>query len=198
MTREDAIKLIVQNKLKDLNPEERQELLEIIIFEEDWSDDPDWAQLPANLLQVLDEFAHNENYDSFDFQDPKYDPIIMIGLKSDYDLATNDFLLKLAQNFDSSISSVEGEAEIGEACPCCGYETLSSRGNLEICRVCWWEDDGQDNEDADQEGGPNGMSLTVGRENFKKSGSSDPSREDLREFQDPPEKYRKIRFINEE
>ena len=36
------------------------------------------------------------------------------------------------------------------ACPCCGYETLGERGAFEICGVCWWEDDGQDNADADQ------------------------------------------------
>jgi len=50
-------------------------------------------------------------------------------------------------------------------CPCCGYPTLGERGGYEICNVCFWEDDGQDDIDADETwGGPNGsMSLSDGR-----------------------------------
>ena len=29
-------------------------------------------------------------------------------------------------------------------CPCCGHGTLDERGAYEICDVCGWEDDGQD------------------------------------------------------
>ncbi|MEV7329583.1 CPCC family cysteine-rich protein [Micromonospora sp. NPDC093244] len=51
------------------------------------------------------------------------------------------------------------------ACPCCRHPTLEGRGHFEICFVCWWEDDGQDEEDADTvRGGPNGsLSLTDAR-----------------------------------
>ncbi len=54
------------------------------------------------------------------------------------------------------------------SCPCCGYPTLSARGDFEICLICWWEDDGQDDHNADEVfGGPNGRySLTMARENF--------------------------------
>lgn len=54
------------------------------------------------------------------------------------------------------------------ACPCCGYLTLSSRGQFEMCYVCCWEDDGQDDHNADVvRGGPNGnLSLTQARQNF--------------------------------
>ncbi len=52
------------------------------------------------------------------------------------------------------------------ACPCCGHATLTERGLNEICPVCFWEDDGQDNEDADSyRGGPNRVSLREGRVN---------------------------------
>ena len=59
-------------------------------------------------------------------------------------------------------------------CPCCGYKTLSERGEFEICAVCFWEDDGQDDDDADEvHGGPNGdLSLTQGRANYVKFGAS--------------------------
>ena len=58
-------------------------------------------------------------------------------------------------------------------CPCCGYITLETRGDFEICHVCFWEDDGQDNQDADGvRGGPNGkLSLTQARANFRAFGA---------------------------
>ena len=55
-------------------------------------------------------------------------------------------------------------------CPCCHFPTLTTRGSFEICLLCNWEDDGQDNHNADKVlGGPNqSYSLTEARENFKK------------------------------
>jgi hypothetical protein len=59
------------------------------------------------------------------------------------------------------------------ACPCCGHATLTERGLYEICPVCFWEDDGQDNHDADEwRGGPNRVSLREGRINFLRFGAS--------------------------
>jgi hypothetical protein len=64
-------------------------------------------------------------------------------------------------------------------CTCCGCKTLSERGDNEICAVCLWEDDGQDDDDAYEVlGGPNGsLSLTVGRANYRAYGTS--RRQDL-------------------
>jgi len=59
------------------------------------------------------------------------------------------------------------------ACPCCGHATLTQRGRHEICPVCLWEDDGQDNAEADRwRGGPNPVSLREGRVNFLRFGAS--------------------------
>jgi hypothetical protein len=60
-------------------------------------------------------------------------------------------------------------------CPCCGYLTLSDRGRFEICEVCYWEDDSQDDQDANTvRGGPNGdLSLTQARRNYSLFGASD-------------------------
>jgi len=33
-------------------------------------------------------------------------------------------------------------------CPCCGYKTLEAPEALALCPVCWWEDDGQEDDDA--------------------------------------------------
>jgi len=60
-------------------------------------------------------------------------------------------------------------------CPCCRTKTLTERGGFEICPVCRWEDDGQDDHDADVvRAGPNGgLSLTEARENYQRCGASD-------------------------
>ena len=70
-------------------------------------------------------------------------------------------------------------------CPCCGYGTLPERGADDICPVCFWEDDGQDDQDADTvRGGPNGsLSLAQARRNFREFGASD--RDHLRNVRRP-------------
>lgn len=74
-----------------------------------------------------------------------------------YAKSLNDGVLKPA---------VEG---VAYTCPCCGYPTLSERGAYEICSICDWEDDGQDDPRADEVwGGPNGQySLSEARGNFQ-------------------------------
>ncbi|HEX4195389.1 MAG TPA: CPCC family cysteine-rich protein [Stellaceae bacterium] len=48
------------------------------------------------------------------------------------------------------------QGSIRLACPSCGYPTIDGRGDFDICSVCDWEDDGQDDDDADDvRGGPN-------------------------------------------
>ena len=60
-------------------------------------------------------------------------------------------------------------------CPCCAYLTLRERGGDEICRVCYWQDDGQDDHDVDEvRGGPNELlSLSQARANFRLFGAAD-------------------------
>lgn len=55
-------------------------------------------------------------------------------------------------------------------CPCCGYPTLTELAAYEICVLCNWEDDGQDDESADEVwGGPNSdYSLSEAQKNFLK------------------------------
>ncbi|MFC4838280.1 CPCC family cysteine-rich protein [Bradyrhizobium sp. GCM10023182] len=72
-------------------------------------------------------------------------------------------------------------------CPCCQFRTLHERGGFEICPVCFWEDDGQDDHDAGNvRGGPNGsLSLIRARQNFKQCGASDA---DIARLFDLPQK----------
>ncbi|RVG52478.1 CPCC family cysteine-rich protein [Sinorhizobium meliloti] len=60
-------------------------------------------------------------------------------------------------------------------CPCCKHRTLSARAEHEVCPVCFWEDDGQEEDEADVvRGGPNGrLSLSAARANYAAFGASD-------------------------
>lgn len=57
-------------------------------------------------------------------------------------------------------------------CPCCAHATLHERGGYEICDMCGWEDDGQDDHDSQiVRGGPNGrQSLDDARAEFVADG----------------------------
>jgi Cysteine-rich CPCC len=74
---------------------------------------------------------------------------------------------------EGRFSNIQARGDGPYACPCCGYFTLSERGADEICQVCYWHDDGQDDHDAATvRGGPNhGLSLNQGRANFTKIGA---------------------------
>jgi hypothetical protein len=70
-------------------------------------------------------------------------------------------------------------------CPCCKFKTLHERGGDEICPVCFWQDDGQDEHDADEvRGGPNHtLSLRQAQGNFEKIGAVE---ERVLEYVRPP------------
>ena len=70
-------------------------------------------------------------------------------------------------------------------CPACGYPTIHERAAYEICSLCAWEDDGQDDNNHrpegyhdyflpdDVAGGPNhDYSLTEARTNFAQNMTS--------------------------
>ena len=54
------------------------------------------------------------------------------------------------------------------ACPCCGYPTLETRGEYEICTICWWEDEKTAFDTAPETISPanHGYTLTRARANF--------------------------------
>lgn len=74
------------------------------------------------------------------------------------------------------MASRESSPDNRYACPCCGFGSLDGIAEYDICPICFWEDDGQDDENADEIfGGPNGSySLTDARRNFLTIGASRP------------------------
>jgi hypothetical protein len=61
-------------------------------------------------------------------------------------------------------------------CLCCGFKTLAMPEALELCQVCWWQDDGQDDRDADvvRRTVNGNLSLSEGRLNYKHLNAADP------------------------
>jgi len=184
-TRTDAIERLALSALPRLSSAERAEQLQTMTLE-DWSDSPGWSTLPADVRAELETQAI-----SYDPSSQRYDAVLLLWLRFRYSGATNSYLRGCLERTGVDEGEVIGREDERVPCPCCGRATISERGHYEICKVCWWEDDGQDNAKADTVmGGPNyGLSLTQGRANFLLHGISDPGRDDLRAHQDPREKY---------
>ena len=76
---------------------------------------------------------------------------------------------------------IRPEPGVRYACLCCRYLTLPERDGYDVCPICFWEDDGQDDYDADEvRGGSNHnlsltearrLSLTEARRNFAEFGA---------------------------
>lgn len=57
-------------------------------------------------------------------------------------------------------------------CQCCGYNIISSPPiSFEICEICFWQNDAFQNENPNDSGGPNNISLIQARKNFIQFGA---------------------------
>lgn len=91
---------------------------------------------------------------------------------------SDDELLQQRRQWFASYTSQRNvfapETDEPYTCPCCGHPTLDERGGYEICGVCGWEDDGQDDHDSHVvRGGPNGrLSLDAARRQYVQKGGT--------------------------
>lgn len=132
------------------------------------SDDLEFAALSPTLQQqILSKPEPPE-----DVLNPRYDELLLIALRAEYRGVTHLYLMRCLHEAGLGDYSVNPEIERLEACPCCGYRTLSARGEYEICDLCHWEDDGSDTPDALS--GPNHRSLVQAREQFARTMSHLP------------------------
>ncbi|MGE0711049.1 MAG: CPCC family cysteine-rich protein [Planctomycetota bacterium] len=180
--RDEAIRLLAARDLGRLTLHERADQLGIMSLD-GWDRHPAWEELPAELRRELEAGGRIA-----DPGDPRYDVLLRPLLAEGYWGASNAYLLaELGGDHDEVLGEPPGLA----ACPCCGLCTLRERASFEICPVCWWEDDGQDDADAPRAlGGPNGpLSLTRARINVLRAGIYDLARDDLRMLQEPRAKY---------
>jgi len=161
MTRDEAIDLLVRQDLTHLPLPEREALLL------DWwsigPGDPGYDSLPESVRAAIARADEPS--------DPKeaiYDPLLLIALRHSYVGVVNSYLRSRIASLGRD-EVVEGDFEELVACPCCGYRNLGARGEYEICRVCFWEDDGTT--EAGRFSGPNHMTLNDARQNFRSIGA---------------------------
>jgi len=50
-------------------------------------------------------------------------------------------------------------------CPCCGYKSLQSKGEYDICSICFWEDDPFQRDEINKTGA-NLISLIEAQSNY--------------------------------
>lgn len=65
------------------------------------------------------------------------------------------------------------------ACPCCKNLTLQHRAMYEICPVCWWEDDGQDDPNEIAHASPNRVTLAEAQANYAAFGAKSEAHKHL-------------------
>lgn len=183
--RDDAIVILASDRLAKMSADARVEQLECMMCE-DWTSDPEWQHLSPDIRREFEDQS-----EVVDPTNSRYDAPLLLSLKERFTGATNNYLSDLLNALGHHHEAVVGTQPELAACPCCGACSLDERGEYDICSVCWWEDDGQDNHNADKVmGGPNyHLSLTQARINFLISGISDPQRTDLLALQDPAGKY---------
>lgn len=63
-----------------------------------------------------------------------------------------------------------GVSQVKYTCPCCGYRTLDSKREYDICPICFWEDDWWQMDNPYRGGGANHVSLYKAQLNFQKFG----------------------------
>lgn len=158
MNRDEAIAIILKTTIEDLSKEEREEILI------DWwgidQDDPEFDKLPETLqLEIL-------NYDEpqKDIMDEVYSALLLVALRKKYHGVRNEYLSKRVSAILGSNQEVEGLQEELYSCPCCEFKTLPTKGEYDICPVCFWEDDGST--DPSYYSSPNHMTLAQARDNF--------------------------------
>lgn len=161
MTRIEAIDLLVRRDLAGLSSDKREALLL-----EWWSidaDEPEYSGLPELLKARL---AHSDELD--DPMDPIYEPLLQVALRRSYAGVVNSYLASQIAMLGHH-EPVHGDVEVLATCPCCGYRTLRERGQYDICRVCFWEDDGTT--ELERMSGPNHMTLREARLNVQRIGA---------------------------
>lgn len=136
INRNKAIKLICKKEMIFLNKKDRED--NILNY---WSLDTEDIEFKG-LSKILQNNILANEYPIGNPLSFLYDELILLSLKSNYEGVTNNFLEKILLKNHLGYYNVQGKVEILEACPCCMYCTLFSRGEYYICPLCFWEDEG--------------------------------------------------------
>lgn len=89
---------------------------------------------------------------------------LRIYLGYSFALYTNAYLKLFLSTHLNDAFEVKGKRKQLYTCACCGYNTLTNWGEYDICKVCFWENDGC--KDENSYSSPNHMTLGEARKNF--------------------------------
>jgi hypothetical protein len=180
MNRIDAILELARIQARELPLVERVDMLESMRYE-DWTA-ARWGELDSDLRAEVSRGVFEHSPDS-----QRYDVLLAISLAHGHRGSTNEYLLNELSLRGVVVSELIGVPDRLCPCPCCGRCTLDAHGEYEICPVCWWEDDGSEDE---SHSGPNGgIVLREARQNFLQCGVFDPQRVDLLPHCHQPDRY---------
>lgn len=161
--RKEAIKIIIEDDISKLTRDEREAMLL-----NSWGVDEQDPEFHFFSKSLQDELLSSD-VPTEDVMDFRYNELLLTSANGSFYGFPNEYLSKLVSEIVGSNIEVEGDVEKLLPCPCCNYETLVQRGEYDICPVCFWEDDG--NNDPSQYSGPNHMTLSEGRSNYEKYGA---------------------------
>jgi hypothetical protein len=157
----NAVYKLSQKALAALDNEARESLLL------NWWGIDDTDEVSPSLSKKMQHLLITNDEPPSDVQKPLYDELLLIAVRSEYKGVTNLYLASQMKKMGFSEHEVLGLIEPMEACPCCGYRTLSSRANYDICDLCKWEDNGVI--DPEQYSGSNHMTLGEAKKTFSKN-----------------------------
>lgn len=170
INRETAIRWLAQYEINNLSLEERESILL------DWwyhdEENPEYFILSDELKFEVKNLDMPENPN-----DAKYNILILEYLISKYKGVINTYIESKLNSIGILNVTIFGEEETLIDCLCCGYRTIDERGNYDICKVCFWEDDGNFL-DPECYSSANRMNLSQARINFNQIGAC--SIEDLK------------------
>lgn len=161
--REEAIKIIIEDDITKLTRDERE-----IMLLNSWGVDEDDLEFHSFSKSLQDELLSSD-VPIGDVMDSRYDELLLAGTEGSFYGIPNEYLSKLVSIILGRDIKVEGKVEKLLPCPCCNYQTLVQRGQYDICPVCFWEDDG--NNDPNRYSGPNHTTLLEGRSNYQEYGA---------------------------
>ncbi|WP_295122253.1 CPCC family cysteine-rich protein [uncultured Chitinophaga sp.] len=92
-------------------------------------------------------------------------------LRSQLLAVSNEYLAKTLSRVHNEEIEIDGDPLPHLPCCCCGYRTIARKAHLEICPVCFWEDDGDCVPERYSE--ENAMTLSEAQRNFEEWGVFD-------------------------
>lgn len=165
MTRGECMKLLATAEIKNMCISERD-----LIIQNAWGlDETDeiFSLLSIELCKEMLAFDEPQH----DTSNELYTDLLFFTIVDSYKFLTNDKLSKLVSKIVKKNILVEGKEPKLFTCPCCGYKTLTTRGEYEICSICLWEDSGTDQDNVYS--GPNHMTLKEAKNNYLTYGTVD-------------------------